>query len=97
MAKIIGMDPDQLRQLAGHFSTESGNVESVITNMDKLVSQMEQDWKGAAGEAFSGKYQELRPSFIKMKDLIDDISRAVNASAQSFEDTDTTVASGYNG
>lgn len=88
----IRISPDMMRERAGEYTTEAGNVQSVIEKMDSLLEALLEEWEGAASAAYADKFAELRPSFVDAKDLIDDIAAALNATAQSLEDVDNTIA-----
>lgn len=88
----IRMTPDTMRTRAGEYRTESENVASVITKMDSLLDALLSEWEGAASEAYSVKFEELRPSFVAAKDLIDDIAVALDKTAEAVEATDSQIA-----
>ena len=72
----IRMTPDTMRERAGEYRTEADNVQSVIDKMDRLLETLLTEWEGSASEAYANKFAELRPSFVKGKELIDDIAMA---------------------
>lgn len=49
----------------------------------------------AASEAYAAKFEELRPSFVAAKDLIDDIAIALDKTAEAVESTDSQIASQF--
>ena len=72
----IRMTPDTMRTRAGEYRTESENVQGVIEKMDSLLETLLTEWEGSASEAYANKFNELRPSFVAAKELIDDIATA---------------------
>ncbi len=95
MASQIRMTPDMMRQRAREYSVEAQNVHGVINKMDNLLKNLQAEWEGAASEAYAAKFAELRPSFVKAQELIEDISDALNKTAQSVEETDNQIASQF--
>ena len=91
----IRMTPDTMRTRAGEYRTESENVQGVIEKMDTLLEELLAEWEGAASEAYANKFNELRPSFIAAKDLIDDIAVALDKTAEAVEATDSQIASQF--
>ncbi|MBR2707598.1 MAG: WXG100 family type VII secretion target [Mogibacterium sp.] len=91
----IRMTPDTMRTRAGEYRTESQNVADVIAKMDSLLQTLQAEWEGASSEAYAAKYGELRPSFVAMKDLIDDIAMALDKTAEAVESTDAAIASQF--
>ena len=75
--------------------TESDNVQSVIDKMDRLLETLLTEWEGSASEAYANKFAELRPSFVKGKELIDDIAMALDKTAEAVESTDTQIANQF--
>ena len=88
----IRMTPETMRSRAGEYRTESANVESVITKMDSLLEALMNEWEGSASEAYNDKFMELRPGFVKAKELIDDIASALEKTAETVEQTDNAIA-----
>lgn len=97
MAGQIRITPDQMRSRAGQYRGEASNVQEVISNMDNLLNQLQSEWEGAAAESYASRFAELRPGFIKAKDLIEEIAQALDATAQTLEETDSSIASSFRG
>ncbi len=97
MAGQIRITPDQMRSRANEYRTEADNVGSVISRMDSLLSALQEEWEGEASRAYEGRFQELRPSFVRAQDLINEIAQSLDATAQSLEETDASIASQFRG
>ncbi|MCI5874970.1 MAG: WXG100 family type VII secretion target [Roseburia sp.] len=93
----IRITPDAMRGRASEYRTEAANVEAVITKMDSLLEALLGEWEGAASEAYNDKFAELRPSFVKAKELIDDIATALDQTAAAVEETDSNIAGQFRG
>ena len=92
MAGQIRMTPETMRQRAGEYTTQANNLQSIITKMDALLRQLQSEWEGNASEAYAAKFAELRPGFVKAKELIDEISTALMNTAESVSQTDQNIA-----
>jgi len=79
----IRMTPDTMRERAGEYRTEADNVQSVIDKMDRLLETLLTEWEGSASEAYANKFAELRPSFVKGKELIDKIHSMPDSTPQA--------------
>lgn len=88
----IRMTPETMRTRAGQYRTQAQNVDSVIKQMDKLLNTLLTEWEGASSVAYDQKYKSLRPGFVAAKDLIDDIAKALDKTAQALESTDNSIA-----
>jgi WXG100 family type VII secretion target len=60
--------------------------------MDSLLNTLQGEWEGAASRAYATRFGELRPGFVKARELIDEIARALDNTAASIEDTDAQIA-----
>ncbi len=95
MASQIRMTPEKMRTRAGEYTTQANNLQTVITKMDALLKSLQGEWEGSASEAYAARFAELRPGFVKAKDLIDEISAALKKTAQIVEDTDNSIANQF--
>lgn len=95
MADQIRMTPDTMRARAGEYRTEADTVNQVISKMDSLLQQLQSEWEGAASESYAGRYQELRPGFVKAEELIREIAAALDSTANIVEETDQNIASQF--
>ena len=95
MASQIRMTPENMRSRAGEYSTQANNLQSIITKMDALLKNLQGEWEGSASEAYATRFGELRPGFVKAKDLIDEISTSLKKTAQIVEDTDKNIANQF--
>lgn len=95
MANQIRMTPDTMRTRAQQYDTQAANVDSVIRNMDSLLRTLQGEWEGEAVRAYAEKFDQLRPGFVKAKDLINDIAKALRSTADMVEQTDQNIASQF--
>ncbi len=91
----IRISPDAMKERAAEYRGQASAVADVITKMDGLLSVLQDEWEGKASESFSGRYQELRPNFLKAEELINEIATALDATAQAMSETDSSLASQY--
>ena len=95
MAGQIRMTPEQMRQRAGEFRTEGDNVEQVISKMQNLSDTLRSEWEGQAAVRFDEQFQQLKPSFQKMRELITDVSTQLDQTAAAVEQLDQDIASKF--
>ena len=95
MANQIRITPDKMRSRAAEYTAQAENLQNVITKMDSLLKALQSEWEGSASEAYAAKFAELRPGFVKAKDLIDEISSALKQTAQVVEETDRNIANQF--
>ncbi|UNL86360.1 WXG100 family type VII secretion target [Priestia koreensis] len=97
MSGIIRVTPAELREMSGRYNTESGHVQELVSRLDGMKSQLQDMWEGASSDAFAAQYEELKPSFVQMHNLLADIAKQLSDSANVLEDTDNQIASQIRG
>ena len=97
MANQIRITPEQMRNRAQEYRVEGEKVQEVIGKMDSLLSALQGEWEGAASEAYAQRFTELRPGFVKAKELIDEIAQALTSTANIVEETDSSIANQFRG
>ena len=95
MANQIRMTPDTMRTRAGEYTAQGQKLQEIITKMDNLLGQLQSEWEGKASRAYAEKFAQLRPGFVKAKELIDEISQALKSTAQIVEETDQNIANQF--
>ena len=68
----IRIDPDTMDQRASQYRTEAQNVANVISNMDRLLANLQSEWEGEASKSYANRYQtdfkpNRRPSSLSRK------------------------------
>lgn len=97
MANEIRILASDMETRASQYETEANTVEEVIANMDRLLEALQDEWKGNASEAYAARYAELKPGFVGMRDLINEIAEALRATSRSMADEDSRIASQFSG
>lgn len=97
MANQIRMTPETMRTRANEYTQQANNLQQVITKMDSLLKQLQSEWEGDASRAYAERFTQLRPGFVKAKDLVDEISAALKKTAQIVEETDRNIAGQFKG
>ena len=91
----IRIDPNTMRQRASQYRNEAQNVESVISSMNSLLGALQSEWEGEASRAYAQKYEsELKPNFIKAKEMIEEIATTLDKIAADTEEQDRIIAAG---
>ncbi|MCY9019981.1 WXG100 family type VII secretion target [Priestia aryabhattai] len=97
MSGIIRVTPAELRDMAGRYNNEGGQVQELVSRLDTMKNQLQDMWEGASSEAFAAQYEELKPSFVEMSNLLTKIAKQLDDSANVLEDTDNQIASQIRG
>lgn len=98
MAGQIRIDPGTMRQRAHEYTQRGDDINQIIARMDSMLAQLQDEWKGAASEAYANRYNsELKPSFQKAVQLTQEISQALSRTADQMEQQDAAIAQGFQG
>ncbi len=84
----VRVTPEQLQSRAGEYRTQAEAVDNVITQMNGLINALEAEWEGKSAQKYISQYNELKPSFTNMYQLICDLAEALDAQAKKFEQAD---------
>jgi len=95
MTGQIRISPDTMRQRAAEYGVEAENLGAIISKMDSLLTALQEEWEGAASEAYAVKFQELRPGFVDAQNLINEISEALQKTATTLEETDANIGRAF--
>ena len=92
MAGQIRLTPEQLHSRAGEFRTEGQNFADAIGKMQNLIGALQDEWEGQASQEFANQFAQLRPSFDKVRDLVDDIAKQLDGTAEAVAQLDRDIA-----
>ncbi len=92
----IRIDPDTMNQRAGQYRTEAQNIGQVISTMDGLLSSLQSEWEGEASRSYAERYNtDLKPSFQKAQQLVEEIAKALDSTATQMREQDAAIAGGF--
>jgi WXG100 family type VII secretion target len=97
MSGIIRVTPAELATMSTRYNSESSQVGEQIVRLDNMIGDLESMWEGEASRAFSDQYKSLRPSFVQMQQLLEEISTQLNNTGKALEDADNQIASQIRG
>lgn len=82
----INVTPELLREKAGQFRAEASNFNDVVGRMESLKNNLE--WQGQAASKFDTAFNDLKPSFQKVNEVINDLATALDTAAMNFDEAD---------
>ncbi len=92
MSGIIRVTPAELVDMSKRYSNEGGELGLLIGRLDSMIGQLQAMWEGEASNAFRDQYEELKPSFVQMQNLVEDISRQLDKTAHALQEADANIA-----
>ena len=91
----IRISPDQMRDRASQYRGEADTVNGVIGKMDGLLEALQGEWEGEASKSYAARYTELRKGFVEAENLIREIARSLDTTANNIEQADADSAKQY--
>ena len=95
MSGQIRMTPEQMRMRANEVRNEGDTFEGVINKMQNIINELQTEWEGQASRAFAQQFDNLKPAFNDMRQLIADIGAQLDATANAVEQLDADIASKF--
>ncbi|HWL23879.1 WXG100 family type VII secretion target [Peribacillus asahii] len=97
MSGIIRVTPAELESMSTRYNGESSQVGEQIVRLNSMIKELEGAWEGEASRAFSEQYEALKPSFIQMQQLLEDIAVQLSNTGKALADADNQIASQIRG
>ena len=73
---------------AADVRTYRGEHDAIMNKLGTLVYDLNSIWKGDAQTAFLNKYEEMKPTFAKFSELLEEYATFLDTAANSFESKD---------
>jgi len=92
---VISLTPEQLRDQAKVYTRASEGVAQQRENVNNMNSQIAQQWKGEAFNAYLEQYAQLEVQVKKFENLLIDINNQLNEYATVVADRDAADAKAF--
>lgn len=90
----IHVSTEEVRDIAARLSAIGEEINSLIANMHGIVvDELPSVMTGLASESYVEQYNDLEPSLIASRNLVEEISVQLNSVVTGFEDRDSDMAS----
>lgn len=97
MAGQIKMTPEEVRESAKQYRQQAEVVDGVISKMDTLLAQLQSQWEGSGSQSYAARYADLKPSFTRAVELINEVATALDGAANAIERGDMEAARQFGG
>ena len=99
MAERIMMTPQELNDCAAFIRDRLAVMTQEVTALNNRINDVVSRWDGASRQAFYHRYaDELYPVLDKvMPDVINTLSKKLDAAAEAIRDTDAQIAQAFRG
>lgn len=90
---IIQVTPELLRSEAKNVRSIKSNHDNEMSQLYKIVSALESNWKGKSQDAFVANFESMKPTFQKFSQMLEEYAALMDLSANEMETKDTDLAS----
>jgi WXG100 family type VII secretion target len=77
------------------YHQEAEKINEVINRMTSLISELQTEWEGQASKSFENQFNELKPSFVNMHNLVETISHQLQQTGSAMQERDQDIASQF--
>lgn len=77
MSRSLTFSPDQAKSVATSISRKGSEAERLIKQLQKEIHSVSGWWQGESQTAFVQQFDELMPSFDKMVQCVEEISKSL--------------------
>ena len=95
MAGIISVTPDELRSQSKVYLDARDMVEEAKSKVDAMNSQIADQWKGQAFQAYLEQFDQLAGHVREFNELLVNINEQLNKYASTIEERDAQDAQAF--
>lgn len=83
-----GMDPEVVMGLAAQLNNQDNNIQSIVHQIDSIVSQLEGAWKGADASQFQEWWtSQHKPALLAAASAVGGLGQSAHNNAQAQIET----------
>lgn len=95
MSGQIRLSGDEMRGRAAEYRSHSEDLKSQIDAIAQMMNALQEEWHGQASKSFNDQFENLKPSFIQMSELLGTLGQQLDQAAKIMEETDQKIASQF--
>ena len=89
----ITLTPSELRDLASKLNSNAGEVRTLATTINSNVVSKTEGWTGQSKDQYISDFNDIYPTLsTKLPALLEELAKALNTTANEFEDLDRRLA-----
>ena len=90
----IQVTPEQLEGKATEVRGLKSNHDETMQRLANLVRALNEQWKGAAQDAFRAKFEEMQPQFRSFSERLEKYAADMDTAARGLRETDRIIGEG---
>ncbi|SDQ02822.1 WXG100 family type VII secretion target [Streptococcus equinus] len=91
----ISVTPEQLKEQAQVYTRSKEQIEQAIQSVNSMNSQIAEEWKGQAFNAYLEQYNQLYTQVQKFEELLASINQQLNNYAETVAERDAQDSSSF--
>ena len=91
----ISVTPEQLKEQAQVYTRSKEHIEQAIQSVNSMNSQIAEEWKGQAFNAYLEQYNQLYTQVQKFEELLASINQQLNNSAETVAERDAQDSASF--
>jgi WXG100 family type VII secretion target len=84
----IKITPEQVRQVANQFKSESQQSQQMVSRLQQQVNSMQPEWEGMTSQRFYADFQQWQTTMRQFVELLQGIGTELDQIATRFETVD---------
>ncbi|SEI11715.1 MULTISPECIES: WXG100 family type VII secretion target [unclassified Leifsonia] len=92
---VISVTPEELKSQAQVYITAKDEIESAVQRVNTMNGTIQQEWKGAAFEAYLEQYQQLYTNVQQFEQLLESINQQLVSYAETVQERDAQDAHSF--
>ncbi|WP_274657226.1 WXG100 family type VII secretion target [Streptococcus equinus] len=91
----ISVTPEQLKEQAQVYNRSKEQIEQAIQSVNSMNSQIAEEWKGQAFNAYLEQYNQLYTQVQKFEELLASINQQLNNYAETVAERDAQDSASF--
>ena len=91
----ISVTPEQLKEQAQVYTRSKEQIEQAIQSVNSMNSQIAEEWKGQAFNAYLEQYNQLYTQVQKFEELLASINQQLNNYAETVAERDAQDSASF--
>ena len=93
MAGVIRLNAEGLTNSSTQLKVKGNEFESWIGEVERLIGNLTESWEGDAAEAYAEQFNQLKPSLLQTRELIETIAIQIDQTLAAAQELDSSIAS----
>jgi WXG100 family type VII secretion target len=89
---MLRLDYEALDSSARQLLDEMENFNECIEKMSAVIDRLPDIWEAKTCDRYVEQFEDLKPDFVRTKELIGEMAEQMQAIAKNFEETDSGMA-----